>query len=288
VPVSPPPAAAPAAPGYLVAAAASGPVEYLVTGTGSPVTLLVHGLAGSVAQTRPFGSGLPGTKVLPHLRGHGGTPVPPDGPGTYAELAAEVDAVRAATGATRALGVSLGAGVLLRTLVEAAAAGAAAPYERVVLALPAASGTPGREQGAGRARLLDLADALEARDAVRAAALLRDQQPEAVRRLPSVGLWARRRAAEIVGPALPPVLRAFAGAAPIADLGADAAVLAAVRLPVLVLAQEGDDLHPVADARRLAAALPAAELVVLPPGGVLWTGRDRLREVLTGFLGTSE
>lgn len=288
MPASPPPAAAPAAPGYLVTAAASGPVEYLVTGTGSPVTLLVHGLAGSVAQTRPFGSGLPGTKVLPHLRGHGGTVVPPDGPGTYADLAAEVEAVRSATGATRALGVSLGAGALLRSLAAAAAAGAPLPYERVVLALPAALHDPAPEQDPGRLRLLDLADALEARDAVRAAALLRDQQPEAVRRLPSVGLWARRRAAEIVGPGLPPVLRAFAGAAPLADLDTAPAVLAAVRLPVLVLAQEGDDVHPVDAARRLAAALPAAELVVLPPGGVLWTGRDRLREVLTDFLGASE
>ncbi|WP_088282880.1 alpha/beta fold hydrolase [Kineosporia sp. A_224] len=248
----------------------------------------MHGLAGSVTQTRPFGSGVPGTKVLPHLRGHGGTAVPPGGPGTYADLAAEVEAVRAATGATRALGVSLGAGALLRSLVEAAAAGAPLPYERVVLVLPAALRTPAPDQDPSRGRLLDLADALEARDAVRAAALLRDQQPEAVRRLPAVGLWARRRAAEIVGPVLPPVLRAFAGAAPLADLGAGAEVLAAVRLPVLVLAQEGDDVHPVAAAHGLAAALPEADLVVLPPGGVLWTGRDRLREVLTGFLGTSE
>jgi pimeloyl-ACP methyl ester carboxylesterase len=283
-PVAP---AATAAPGYLVAAAPSGPVEYLRTGSGEPVTVLVHGLAGSVAQTRPFGSGLPGTKVLPHLRGHGGTAVPAEGPGTYADLAAEVDAVRAATGATRALGVSLGAGALLRSLAAAAAAGAPLPYERVVLALPAALDVPAPEQDPGRRRLLDLADALAARDAVRAAALLRDQQPEAVRRLPSVGLWARRRAAEIVGPVLPPVLRAFAEAAPLEGLTDPATVLAAVRLPVLVLAQEGDDAHPVGQARRLAAALPGAELVVLPPGGVLWTGRDRLREVLTAFLGTS-
>ncbi len=56
----------------------------------------------------------------------------------------------------------------------------------------------------------------------------------------------------------------------------------------LVLAQEGDDLHPVAAARDLAAALPAADLVVLPAGGVLWTGRDRLRDVVVGFLDDSE
>ena len=65
-------------------------VEYVVTGAGEPVTLFVHGLTGSVAQTRPFGSGVAGTRVFAHLRGHGLTAVPQDGPGTYADLAGEV------------------------------------------------------------------------------------------------------------------------------------------------------------------------------------------------------
>lgn len=275
--------------GFLTADAPSGPVEYLVTGAGEPVTLLVHGLGGSAAQTRPFGSGLAGTKVLPHLRGHGATPVPDGGPGGYADLAAETDAVRAATGATRALGVSLGAGALLRGVVDAVAAGRPAGYERLVLVAPPVV-RPGDVPGADRRPLLALADALEARDPAAAAAALRDQQPAAVRRLPAVGLWARRRAAELAGPVLPPVLRGYAAAAPLdgLDPARTADLLGAVDVPVLVVGQDGDDLHPVAAARDLAAALPRADLVVLPAGGVLWTGRDRLREILTGFMGTSE
>ena len=277
--------------GFLTADAPSGAVEYLVTGAGAPVTLLVHGLGGSAAQPRPFGSGLAGTKVLPHLRGHGATPVPAAGPGGYADLAAETGAVRAATGATRALGVSLGAGALLRAVVDAVAAGRPPGYERLVLVVPPVVvplAVPG--PGPDRGPLLALADALEARDPAAAAAALRDQQPQAVRRLPAVGLWARRRAAELAGPVLPPVLRAYAAAGPLDGLDPARTVdlLGAVDVPVLVVGQDGDDVHPEAAARDLAAALPRADLVVLPPGGVLWTGRDRLREVVTGFLGPSE
>jgi len=186
---------APAAPGFRLAAGPAGPVEHAVTGSGDPVTLFVHGLTGSVAQTRPFGSGVPGSKVFVHLRGHGGTPVPDDGPGTVADLAAEVDAVRRETGATRAFGVSLGAAALLRLLADAARDGAPSPFERVVLALPAALDEP---DAAPAGPLHALAAALDARDPGTAAGLLRDLQPAAVRRLPAVGLWARRRAAELV------------------------------------------------------------------------------------------
>jgi pimeloyl-ACP methyl ester carboxylesterase len=274
--VSPQLASASPPPGSRSARGPQGDVEYVVTGSGEPVTLFVHGLAGSVAQTRPFGSGVSGTRVFAHLRGHGGTAVPQPGPGSYGDLAGEVDAVRRDVGATRALGVSLGAGALLRLL-------AVEPHavERVVLALPSALDVPAPPDAPAVRRLLDLADALETGDAVRAAALLRDQQPAAVRPLPAVGLWARRRASELAGTPLPAVLRCFAGQAP---LDGTAAVLAGVEVPALVLGQEGDESHPVEVARDLAAALPRADLVVLPAGHVLWAGRERLREVVAGFL----
>jgi pimeloyl-ACP methyl ester carboxylesterase len=174
--------------------------------------------------------------------------------------------------------------------VDAVLAGAAQPFERLVLVVPPvvlpAPGAPPPDRRA----LLALADALEARDPAAAATALRDQQPAVVRRLPAVGLWARRRAQEVAGPVLSPVVRAFAAAAPLDGLDADRAadLLAAVDVPVLVVGQEGDDVHPVAAARDLAAALPRAELEVVPAGGVLWTGRDRLRDLVAGFLGTSE
>lgn len=60
--------------------------------------------------------------------------------------------------------------------------------------------------------------------------------------------------------------------------------LRAVTAPVLVLAQEGDDLHTVAIAERLASAFPHGELVVLGPGGLLLAHRSRVRQVISAFL----
>ncbi|HET9658465.1 MAG TPA: alpha/beta hydrolase [Kineosporiaceae bacterium] len=281
-------------PGHRWAEGPAGPVEYLVTGSGEPVTMFVPGMTGSIAQTRPFGSGVGGSRVFLHLRGHGATPVPagadgaPD-PGGCPDLAAEVAAVAAATGATRALGVSLGAAALLRWLADRPDA-----LDRVVLVLPAAlpdgddradgdrraAGAVGASSGATRARLLAMADAVTAADVESLARLLRAHQPAAVRGRPDVALWARRRAAELAGTPLAPVLRRFAGLAP----PVAPEELARITCPVLVVAQEGDEVHPVAAARRYAESLPDARLEVLPAGAVLWTGRDRLRDLVAGFL----
>lgn len=94
--------------------------EYLSTGSGPPVTVFAHGMGSSIAQTRPFGSGVHGTRVYLHFWGHGASvgPDPATHPWTYAALAGEVRAVADRTEATRALGVSMGAHALL-SLVSA-------------------------------------------------------------------------------------------------------------------------------------------------------------------------
>ena len=58
-----------------------------------------------------------------------------------------------------------------------------------------------------------------------------------------------------------------------------------MRIPVLVIAQEGDPAHPVETARRVAAALPTARLTVFDEAGALWGHRAELRALITGFLG---
>jgi 3-oxoadipate enol-lactonase len=60
--------------------------------------------------------------------------------------------------------------------------------------------------------------------------------------------------------------------------------LSRVDVPALVVAQDGDPIHPVEVAERLAATLPDARLEVLPPGGVLWRDRLGLRSVISSFL----
>jgi hypothetical protein len=286
-----------AAPGL----ATAGITAYLTTGAGRPVTAFVHGLTGSVAETRPFGSGVPGTRVFPHLRGHGGTGVPTSArgraqPGSWADLAVDVRAVLAATGANRVLGVSAGAGVVLRLLADAArsapgdtddaedarVAGGTA-IERAVLALPAASVLGAPMPREVLARYDAMAEAVEAGDVEGLAGLLRTHQPERVRRLPAVGVWSRRRAADLVRTPVSHVLRAW----PRLGAPVEPTALGMIGTAVLVLAHEDDDVHPLAVARALAQALPAGTLCVLPPGGVPWCARDRMREVISDFLAQS-
>jgi pimeloyl-ACP methyl ester carboxylesterase len=251
----------------------SGPIEILPTGSGDPVTVFAHGLASSIGQTRPFGSGVPGTRVYLHFRGHGSSaaPDPQTSPWTYAALAGELRAVADHVHATRALGVSLGSHALMSLV-------AATPdrFDRLVFVLPAAVDRPSpSSRGAA------MADLVDRRDIEGLARMLVDWQPPAVRELPAVRVWARRQADDLAGTPIATALRLLPDQVP---LPGGAEPLRAVRAPALVIAQEGDPIHPVSAAEQLAALLPDARLEVLPPGGVLWRDRPRLRDLVSCFL----
>ncbi|WP_198533139.1 alpha/beta fold hydrolase [Carbonactinospora thermoautotrophica] len=246
-----------------------GRLEYLTVGAGQPVTVFAHGLGGSIPDTRPLGSGVRGTKVFCHFRDHGASAV--TAPVSYAELAGELRAVADAVGATRALGVSLGAGALCRLLVQTPDR-----FERVVFFLPALLDRAPEDP----ARLLALAERAAAGDRCGLAELLLAEQPKAVRGLLEARRWARARAAALAGPAFARLCRGLAGQAAVPDR----ALLARVDVPALVIGQEGDDVHPVEVARALAAVLPRAELRVFGEGGALWAHRRELRDLVGGFL----
>jgi 3-oxoadipate enol-lactonase len=247
-------------------------LEALVTGHGEPVTLFAPGLAGGIPDTRPLGSGVPGRKAFLHLRGHGRSTAP-DGPWTYADLAGDLAFAADATGATRALGVSLGAAALARLLVDRPDR-----FTRLVFFLPAvldvaagpASGT----------RVAALLAALESGDPERVAAAVALEVPAALRDTAPVRGYLRQRAGDLLRHGLAPQLATLAGQVPVPDVG----MLARVRVPALVIGATGDDLHPAAVARRLAAALPNATLHVYDRPGVLWTARADLRERISRFL----
>ena len=78
----------------------------------------------------------------------------------------------------------------------------------------------------------------------------------------------------------PSVWLPLADGVPLHDRG----VLGAVRVPVLVIAQEGDAVHPVAVAEAVAAAIPSASLHVFDASGALWGHRRQLRTLISGFL----
>jgi pimeloyl-ACP methyl ester carboxylesterase len=248
-------------------------LHYVVTGVDDPITMFVPGLAQSIADTRPFGSGIRGSRVFVDIRGHGGSSAPASDDGwTYAELADDVRRVADEVGATRALGVSLGAGALVRLLAHSPDR-----FERVVLALPGPLTEPRADD---LLAVTDaLADAVSANDPVAIGKCLALLQPESARNRADVSLWARRHAAEIGGTAVAGALRAMPRQRVLNSLDA----LAAVSAPVLVLAQRDDVVHPLASAQQLAAALPNPHLEVSDVPWI-WGGRSALRDVVSRFL----
>lgn len=252
--------------------APAGGIEYLEVGSGGPGTVFAHGLAGSIATTRPFGTGVPGRKTFFHFRGHGASDAP-DGVWTYPALADELQAVADHTGARRALGVSLGVGALLALLERTPDR-----FDRLVLVLPAVIDAP--RTSAALRRFDTLAALVDDRDLDGIAAHLLEEQPVQVRHLPPVQAWAHQQADLLCGTPVSRALRSLPAEVPLSDRS----VLAEVTAPVLVIGQVDDDLHPEWAATDLADAFPRAELEVLPAGGVLWSHRGRVRELVSAFL----
>jgi 3-oxoadipate enol-lactonase len=216
-----------------------------------------HGFGGSVAETRPLLSGVPGTKVFPVARGHLDRPAATG----YQDLADDLRAVADEHGATQALGVSMGAHALLRLLSQTPDR-----FTRVVLFLPATIDTP----------LVRRDDAFDDSEAGVRAELPAD--------LEGVEAYVRARAAYLQASSGLAALRsALTPDVPVVSR----AVLAAVTADVLLLAQEGDPVHPAQVARELASLLPRVRLQVFDRPGVAFRERARLRGLISGHLGAA-
>jgi hypothetical protein len=244
-------------------------VHATLLGAGAPVTVLAHGIGGSVAETRPLAAKLAGTRVLLEFRGHGRSDALPGG-WDYDLLADDLLAVAAATGATRAVGLSLGAGALLRALSRAPSR-----FERLAFVLPAAIDAT-RADGA-TLRLTRLGAAIDRGDVDGVTGLLLEEVPPAARSRRGIALLLRRRAVQLVERPSPQPLH---DDRPLHDR----AVLQAVAAPALVVGQAGDPLHRLDVAAELAALLPGAELLALPPGGVFWTAAHAAQTALAAHL----
>jgi pimeloyl-ACP methyl ester carboxylesterase len=247
-------------------------LEYLVTGAGDPVTVFAHGLGNGIAETRPLGSAVHGRRVFFQFRGHGRSSSP-DGPWTYEDLARDLRAVADLTGATRALGVSLGAGALCRVLTESPGR-----FEKLVMFLPAMLDRP--RPAAARERLNALLAAVEGGEAADVAEVLADEVPAALRNSPAAWSFLRRRMEHLMNHGL------GAGLASLPDQVAvtDRALLRAVEAPVLIIGSHGDVLHPASVAVELSRLLPNATLHLYDKPGVLWTQRSDLRDRIASFL----
>ncbi|WP_326549637.1 alpha/beta fold hydrolase [Micromonospora sp. NBC_01813] len=247
-------------------------LERLVTGAGEPATVFAHGLAHGIATTRPLGSGVAGRKVFFQFRGHGRSAVPA-GPWGYPDLARDLRAIADLAGASRAVGMSLGAGALARLLTDSPQR-----FERMVFFLPAAFDT-GRPPAA-RQRVAELVTAVNEGDVSGVAEVIAAETPVQVRNTPGAWAYLRTRIDQLLRDGLATELVDLAEAAPVPD----PAALRAVTARVLVIGCLGDDQHPVEAAERLAAAIPGATLHVYDRPGVLWNHRTDLRQRVSGFL----
>lgn len=244
-------------------------VACTVIGDGLPVTVFAHGLGGSAAETRPLATSVPGTRVLLDFRGHGASAPLVDG-WDYDLLADDLLRVADAAGATRAVGLSVGSGALLRVLSRDPLR-----FERLAMVMPAALDS-GRDDGATLA-IRRLGRAIDAGDVDAIAVLLLDEVPPELREQRAVRLLLTRRARQL---ATRPAPRPRVADRPVADRR----VLAAVQAPALVVAQQSDPLHSVDLATDLAAALPNSRLLTLGPAGVFWTAREELATQLAHHL----
>jgi 3-oxoadipate enol-lactonase len=247
-------------------------LETLATGGGAPVTVFAHGLGQGIADTRPLGSAVAGRKIFLHFRGHGRSASPP-GPWTYPELARDLRAVADLAGATRALGVSLGAGALAALL-----SGHPTRFDRVVFLLPAALDAP--PPPPARSRLDALLAGARDQDAAALAEVITQELPPSVRGTPAAWSYLRQRIDQLVHFGLGAGLAGLTEAAPVPD----PAVLGAVAVPALVIGCRNDDLHPAAVAVALAEALPAAELYLYDRPAPMWHSRADLVDRIAGFL----
>jgi 3-oxoadipate enol-lactonase len=247
-------------------------LEQLVTGIGDPVTVFAHGLGGDIAGTRPLASAVTGRRVFFHFRGHGRSDAPA-GPWTFGELAQDLRAVADLAGATRALGVSMGAAALCRLLAESPAR-----FERVVCYLPAP--LDGTRPAAAEARVERLLAAVESGEAASIAAAVESELPPSVRNTATGWGFLRQRVEQLQRDGLAAELATLWHEPAVPDVTA----LREFRGRALVLGCVGDDVHPVAWAERLAGLLPDAELYVYDRPAVLWTNRAELRGRISAFL----
>lgn len=248
-------------------------------GAGDPVTVVAHGITSSTAEIGYLGDRMPGTRVLFDFRGHGRSESPPEAAGYgHDAMRRDLEHVAAHLGATRALGVSMGAGAILSILERDPSR-----FERIVLLIPARLDAP----NAGAGTYTALAHALETRalEDVAEAAMRAEEYRTLFEIRPAWRSLVRERILRMNATGVPRALRAYAGdAGPVED----AEALRDVKAPALILAHEGDPVHDAAVARRLAELLPNATLRIWDEPLAMFDDTAALAENVGAFLGAEE
>jgi 3-oxoadipate enol-lactonase len=244
-----------------------------IDGAGTPVTVFAHGLTNSCMELAAFTPLAAGTKVRFCFRGHGHSSAPPAGAYSFADFASDLDVVARAYGATNAVGTSLGAGALVHLLGEDPSR-----FERVVLLLPASLDRPIGDHTMFD-RTADLLESLPRDEAIEA--ILRESgRDRNYERNPGLResdllLW-QDMLPEGVARSIREVVRDVAIE--------DRERLRSVIAPALIIAREGDAIHPAGVARDLAQLLPNAQLVMLESEDDLMASIPMLVQRVSAFL----
>jgi pimeloyl-ACP methyl ester carboxylesterase len=227
-----------------------------VMGEGEPVTVVAHGITSCSEEIAYFAHNAAGTRVLFDFRGHGRSESPPEEAGyDYPAMRRDLEFVADRYTATRAFGVSLGAGAILNLVADRPDR-----FDRIALFIPAridSAHEAAKDRYPPLAHLLETLTLEEVADLAMAA-------PESKPLFETRPQWRhliRARIMRMNSTGVPRALRASVdGAQPLTN----ASVLRRVTAPTLILAHQGDPLHPEHVARRLAELLPNAELRMWP------------------------
>ena len=243
-----------------------------VEGGGEPVTVFAHGLTNNRNELAAFTPLLPGTKVRFDFRGHGRSSSPATG-FAFADFARDLDAVADAYGATVAVGTSLGAGAIGNLVCRVPDR-----FERMVWLMPAGLDVPfplkdRYHELAGTLEGEDPEAALEAvlGDPARVAEYLETPWRLQIERV----LWEHDDFAGLAR-----AVRGVIEDHPIPDRE----MLREIRIPTLVLAIEGDQIHPTWLARMVAELLPNAELIVVRSQAELFERIPELVQRVSSFI----
>ncbi|MEX0782730.1 MAG: alpha/beta hydrolase [Dehalococcoidia bacterium] len=258
-------------------------LRYRVGGAG-PLALFGHGLLGSIEQLDDQAPGLlarlqEDVRLLVYdARGHGQSTGPEDSAQyTWETLGLDMCAFVEHAGERSAIlgGASMGAAAALWAGVER-------PHSvrALVLMLPPPLGFPSM-RGPDEQQALAVLDLLAA--AVQNFGL--EKTVELARTLPGFAPTpeeAEMRAGWLLAQNPLALTHAIRGLvqAPIHDPER----YREINAPVLVIAQEGDGLHPVRAARLLAENVPHARLAVAPSPGWWWSHQDDLMSELRAFM----
>jgi len=240
------------------------------------VTVFAHGITSSLQEIAAFGWRTHGTRVMFDFRGHGFSESPPADAGYDTPcMRRDLEFVADAYGATRALGVSMGAGALLNLLADIPDR-----FERLAFFIPARIDS---NTSVSKDRYPEMAELLETLPLEEVAERMVNA-PESQPLFAARPAWRdaiRARVMRMNATGVPRALRAFATGRPPVN---DASVLRRIVAPALVLGHENDPIHPAEVSRRLGELLPNAEVRIWPEPLAMLDDFTSFAETLGSFL----